>query len=30
MSAGAVAVLSKPVELDTLVHALELGLERSR
>ena len=29
LSAGAVAVLSKPVDLDTLVHALELGLTRS-
>jgi len=30
LSAGAVAVLSKPVELDALVHALELGLSRAR
>jgi FixJ family two-component response regulator len=30
LSAGAVAVLSKPVELNALVHALELGLARDR
>ncbi len=30
LSAGAVAVLAKPVELDALVHALELGLARQR
>ena len=30
MSEGAVAVLSKPVDFDTLVNAIEAGLERSR
>ena len=30
ISAGAVAVLSKPVEFDTLVNAIELGLTRNR
>lgn len=30
LSAGAVAVLSKPVELNALVHALERGLARDR
>jgi FixJ family two-component response regulator len=30
LSAGAVAVLSKPVELNTLVRALERGLARDR
>ena len=30
MSEGAVAVLSKPVDFDTLVSAIELGLARSR
>jgi len=30
LSAGAVAVLSKPVELHALVHALEIGLARDR
>jgi FixJ family two-component response regulator len=30
LSAGAVAVLSKPVELNALVHALELGLAPDR
>ena len=30
LSAGAVAVLSKPVELNALVHALEIGLARDR
>ena len=30
LSAGAVAVLAKPVEFDALVHALELGLARQR
>ena len=30
MSEGAVAVLSKPVDFDTLVNAIELGLARAR
>ena len=30
MSEGAVAVLSKPVDYDTLVNAIELGLSRNR
>ena len=30
MSEGAVAVLSKPVDYDTLVNAIELGLSRDR
>ena len=30
MAEGAVAVLSKPVDYDTLVHAIELGLSRVR
>jgi FixJ family two-component response regulator len=30
MAEGAVAVLSKPVDYDTLVHAIELGLSRGR
>ena len=30
LSAGAVAVLSKPVELNALVHAIEIGLARGR
>ncbi len=30
MSEGAVAVLAKPVDFDTLVSAIELGLSRSR
>jgi len=30
MSEGAVAVLSKPVDYDTLVNAIELGLARDR
>ena len=30
LSAGAVAVLSKPVEFNALVHAIEIGLARDR